>query len=199
VNYNALFLVGVLLIPFLMFLIPGRRKVIPEPSSVAEQRLLHFEQRRQNLWRAGAAVLSIVIVLFIAFDFVYGQSKKKISTPQPVSGVQGEIRIPVETVSDGNLHRFVYSDTPIRFLVMKLEEGLIATAFDACEICGSQGYVQEAGSVICLNCAADINPATFAKGGGCNPIPLESRVEGDMLIIRVEDVKKKESHFGEVH
>ncbi|HJZ13150.1 MAG TPA: Fe-S-containing protein, partial [Acidobacteriota bacterium] len=80
-------------------------------------------------------------------------------------------------------------------LAMKLDDETIGIVFDACEICGSQGYIQESGAVICLNCDADINPATFKKGGGCNPIPLSSKIEGDHIVIRVEDLKQEEKRF----
>src|SRR5688500_4829901 len=118
----------------------------------------------------------------------------KLTPPAPVSAVDGNIRIPVSQVQDGRLHRFILQGTPIRFLVMKTEDG-IQTAFDACEICGSQGYIEDGPSVVCLNCAADINTATLGQGGGCNPVKLNARVEGDAVMIRFEDVKKEGARF----
>jgi len=194
VKNNALFLIGVLLIPFLMLLIPARRKTAELPESMAERRLAIAQQNRQRMWRMAAAILSLLIVLFIGYDFVYGQNRKTLSTPEPLVATAGEVRIPVTAVSDGNLHRFVLSGSKVRLIVLKTAESL-AVAFDACEICGSQGYVQEAGSVICLNCSADINTATIGRGGGCNPIPLAFREEGGFLIIRVDDLVKQAKKF----
>ena len=195
VKNNALFLIGVLLIPFLTMLIPSRGRKVPESGSAAERRLILAQQRRQRIWRLSAATLSLVLVLFIAYDFVYGQNKRKLSPPEPLTAVNGEVRISVAEVSDGDLHRFILSGTRIRFLAMKLDDDRIGIVFDACEICGSQGYVKESGSVICLNCDADINPDTFDRGKGCNPIPLPSWVEGGTILIRVEGLKTEEGRF----
>ena len=64
----------------------------------------------------------------------------------------------------------------------------IATALDACEICGSQGYVQESPAIICLNCSADINPGTIGESGGCNPIQLHSIQKDGTILIREQDL-----------
>ncbi len=194
VKNNTLFLIGVLLIPFLMYLIPARQKSVELPESAAERRLLLAQHNRQRMWRTASAVLSLFIVLFIGYDFVYGQSRKTLTPPEPLTSMNGEVRIPVSVVSDGELHRYILSGSKVRLIVLKTEETL-AVAFDACEICGSQGYVQEAGSVICLNCSADINAATIGRGGGCNPIPLAFRVEGGFLIVRVDELMKQAKKF----
>ena len=195
VKNNALFLVGVLLIPFLMLLIPSRKQELVATGSSAERRLAMYQQRKQKTWRMSAAVLSLFIVLFIAYDFVYGQNKQRISEPVPVSAENGEVRIPVSDVSDGNLHRFILAGTKIRFIMMKMDDGSIATAFDACEICGSKGYIQGSGTIVCLNCAADINKSTIGKGGGCNPIPLISRTEGGSIFIKIGDIHSQQKRF----
>ncbi len=200
VKNNALFLIGVLMIPALVLLIPGQTKDSVESASAAERRLQLAQKRRNRMWRSAAAFLSILIVCFIALDFVYGQNRK-LSEPVPVTSVDGKIEIPVTQVSDGNLHRFILSDTGVRFIIMKTDK--LYVAFDACEICGGKGYVQESGALICLNCAADINPSTIGSGGGCNPIPLAAAIGSDMVVIRLEDLKQRESIFhtakGHVH
>lgn len=198
VKNNALFLIGMLLIPVLMLLIPGKdRAPSKDVSSRAEKRLQVSREKKQKTWRTGAAVLAIGIILFISYDFVYSQNRT-LTPPVEVLAINGEVRIPVESVADGKLHRFVLSGSPIRFIVMKIDEGRIATAFDACEICGSQGYVQEGVALICLNCSADINTATIGQQGGCNPIILFSRIQDRTLIIPVSNLKEEESKFGTV-
>jgi high-affinity iron transporter len=196
VKNNALFLIGMLLIPVLMLLIPGKGRGPSKDvsASKAEQRLEFSREKKQRTWRTAAAVLATCIVLFIAYDFVYSQNRA-LTPPVEVSAQGQEVRIPVQSISDGKLHRFVLAGTPIRFIVLKIGEGRIATAFDACEICGSQGYVQEGGALICLNCSADINTATIGQSGGCNPILLSSKMEGGTLTIPVEVLKLEESRF----
>ncbi|HSP06879.1 MAG TPA: Fe-S-containing protein [Acidobacteriota bacterium] len=194
VKNNALFLIGILLIPVLMLLIPSGKTAVAEAASRADQRLLLAQQKRVRTWRVLAASLSIVIVLFIAWDFVYGQNKREITPPVPVSAQNGEVRIALSQVSDGNLHRFILEGSPVRFIVMQVN-GKVLTAFDACEICGSQGYIQEGSNVVCLNCSAEINTSTLGQGGGCNPVKLVSRVSGSDLVVRFEDIKKEEARF----
>jgi uncharacterized membrane protein len=197
VNNNALFMVGILLIPFLMLVIPSSKPRSDHTSaSRADQRLVISETRKQTRWRMAAAVLSVFIALFIAFDFVYGQNRK-LSPPKAVAAVNGLIRIPLHDVNDGVLHRYVVKGTSVRFIVLKLEGNAIATAFDACEICGSQGYTQEGGAVVCLNCSADINSASLGRAGGCNPVPLHSRLEGDSLLIQESSLLKEQKRFKE--
>lgn len=194
VKNNALFLIGILMIPVLLLLIPGRKAEPVVAGSRADQRLQAAQQQRQKTWKTAAAVLCIVIVLFIAYDFVYGQSKRKLTPPVPVSVNAGEVHVPISQVSDGDLHRFIVEGTPIRFFVMQADGKLVA-AFDACEICGSQGYIKEGPNLVCLNCAADINTSTIGEGGGCNPIKLVSEVKGGELIVKLEHLKKEEARF----
>ena len=194
VKNNALFLIGILLIPVLMLIIPGRSKQIPaDTKSRADQRLAIASERKQRMWRLGAAILAICVVVFITFDYVYGQNRT-LSAPVPVEAVNGEIRIPLSTVSDGNLHRFILKGHAVRFIVMRTGDK-IATALDACQICGSQGYVQEGSSIICLNCSADINPSTIGDSGGCNPIHLSSINQSGTIVIPINNLLQEEHRF----
>jgi uncharacterized membrane protein len=68
-------------------------------------------------------------------------------------------------------------------------------AFDACEICGNQGYYQKGPNVICKNCASAINIPTIGQTGGCNPRPLPSRVDGDQLVIPADKLLAGSKYF----
>ncbi len=96
-----------------------------------------------------------------------------------------EVRIPVASVNDGNLHRFVIDDqgVHVRFIVVAKPDKTLAVAFDACAICGTQGYYQRGHEVICRNCGSDIVISSIGITGGCNPIPLASHVDGDTLVV----------------
>ena len=71
-------------------------------------------------------------------------------------------------------------------------------AFDSCQICGARGYIQQGPHVVCLACAADINPSTIGRAGGCNPLPLAFRREGDRLLIRIDDLEAQRPSFAQV-
>jgi uncharacterized membrane protein len=66
---------------------------------------------------------------------------------------------------------------------------------DACVVCGAHGYVERKGRLVCLACAADINPATIGTGGGCNPIPLRYRDDGGDLVIALHDLAAERPAF----
>ena len=70
-----------------------------------------------------------------------------------------------------------------------------AVAFDACQICGSQGYYQKGPNLICRNCASAINIPTIGSEGGCNPVPLESTVADGQLVIRTEKLQAGSRYF----
>ncbi len=113
-----------------------------------------------------------------------------LSPATEVSFVNGQVRIPLSQVSDGDLHRFAASESgaTIRFWLYQRPDGKIATVFDACEICGAVGFYKGPTGVVCKNCAAPINPQSVGTAGGCNPVPLHAEVTADAVIITEADI-----------
>ena len=167
-----------------------KRLVSPGSASGAARRKELWESRKERLWTSAVCISSFVFVLLVTAEFIYAKNETALSPALPVSAVQGLIRIPLETVSDGNLHRFVYTaeGSAIRFIAVRAGSRL-ATALDACEICGSQGYYQKGDSIFCKNCGTAIYGPTIGIAGGCNPVPLRSTVEGSELLIRTSDLE----------
>jgi uncharacterized membrane protein len=50
--------------------------------------------------------------------------------------------------------------------------------------------------VICKNCASAIYIPTIGTSGGCNPIALESRIEGDQVVIPADKLFVGTRYFG---
>lgn len=137
--------------------------------------------RRRNALRlllttCGCAVLVIAGQLW--WDQVASQPPR-LSEAQPVTlAPDGAIHLPVEQIRDGKLHRFVWTaddGKAVRFFVInrypdKLRFGVV---FDACLLCGDQGYVMEGNQVICVACGVHIFIPSIGKPGGCNPVPIE--------------------------
>ena len=131
--------------------------------------------------------LSLVLTASAAFGWFGG----KFQTLKPENGI---IAVPADTVSDGKVHYFqTRSDTGImvKFFLIKSTDGVIRAAVDACDVCykSGKGYVQDGNVMVCTNCnrrfAADrINEIK----GGCNPAPLERRVENGRLLISMEQI-----------
>ena len=194
VKNNVLFVLAVLLVPF--FAIATARHGAPPEGAGPEARLARAKDVREKRGLRIAAALSALILAVLGTSFVRTEAGRRLTPAQPVSPSGGEIRIPSAQVSDGHLHRFAaeVSGRTTRFLVIRSSAG-IRTAFDACQICGTEGYNEIGGNVVCLHCDANMNIPTIGKGGGCNPMPLPSRVEGGSVVIRTADLAAEAGQF----
>ncbi|KCZ70857.1 putative membrane protein [Candidatus Methanoperedens nitroreducens] len=130
--------------------------------------------------------------------------------PEKISVTGEEVRIPVASAADGDLHKYICdaqnhpADCPmhgsdgradVRILAIQKTDGGVAVAYDACALCGAAGYVQEGDLLICKRCGAPIDPNTIDLGGGCNPIVLPYIVEGNEIVIKTEDIGEKADLF----
>ena len=159
----------------------------PAGMNESEARLHHWRQRKERRVMTAASATAFVILVVLAADSVYARAAAQLSPAQPVEAVSGEVRIPVPELEDGNLHRFSIERgvESVRFIVLKKPDGTLAAALDACQLCGPMGYYQDGPNVICKHCGAAIFVPSIGQPGGCNPIPVESRVEGGELVISI--------------
>jgi len=161
-------------------------KVAKETLNDAERRLLEAQNRRQRRWMIAAAVASLAVILVLTADFIYAQAN---SAPVPARPLQVEgniVRVPVSEVQDGTMHLFTVNSgsQSMRFMIIKKPNGW-GVALDACRICGAEGYRQEGQNVMCRHCASAIYIPSIGNQGGCNPIGVPSRVDGDEIVIDV--------------
>jgi FTR1 family protein len=197
VKNEYFFVLTVLALPLLMLLIPGRaaqarRAEASNAANPADLRLARAAGQRQGRARALGATLGIAIVAVLVLGFVYAQPPAALSSATPVEVSNGAVRIPLSSFKGETLRRFVaqIDGHPVRFIAVPVDQqGHIATAFDACVICGPKGYYQEGKGIFCLHCGSVINPASIGRSGGCNPIPLASRVEGGDLVLTAADLQ----------
>ena len=105
----------------------------------------------------------------------------------------GVVQLPLSTFDDHKAHHFTYMHEarPIEFFVLKSQDGIVRAAFNACDVCfeSRKGYTQDGDEMICNNCGRRF-PADQINvvHGGCNPSPLDRSVQGENLIIGVEDI-----------
>ncbi|MDP9121868.1 MAG: Fe-S-containing protein [Acidobacteriota bacterium] len=187
------FVAAVLVLPLLMLLIPGRAALEPAVPGAAAARLERAQRERQGRSRTLAGTLGIVILAALGLGFVYTRAPVTLSAAAPlVPDADGRVRIPVADFQGTALRRYVVtlSGAPVRFIAVPLDSAKrqIATAFDACEICGTKGYYQDGANITCLHCGSTIYPPSIGQHGGCNPIPLASRVESGQLVLTVADL-----------
>jgi uncharacterized membrane protein len=120
---------------------------------------------------------------------------------QKVTPVNGMVSIPVAKVSDGTAHYFSLEDggKELKFFIVKGSDGVIHTAFDACDVCFKEkkGYVQAGDQMQCKNCNQKfaIQRIGAASGGGCNPSHLPAKVDGKAVSISLSDLKSGSRFF----
>lgn len=196
VQNEIFFIAAVLALPLLMLLIPGKRKdAAPVPEEGAAARLARAQGQRQARARAVGAVLGLIILAVLGIGFVYARPPATLSPATPVQvGADGTVRIPLVAFQDMRLQRFqvTLDGHPVRFIAVPVDDKgdtpEIATAFDSCLICGPRGYYQEGTTVACLHCGSAIYPPSIGQAGGCNPVPLKSRVEAGQLVLAANDL-----------
>lgn len=197
VKNEFFFVAAVLILPLLMLAIPSRQRATTDEdteASGAAARLEKAGSRRQARARVVGAVLGLVILGALGLSFVYAQPPS-LSPATPVeAGADGTVRIPLSTFQGTALRRFqaTVDGHPVRFIAVPIEPvekgGEIATAFDSCLICGPKGYYQDGTNITCLHCGSAVYPPSIGQPGGCNPVPLASRVEGGDLVLMAKDL-----------
>jgi uncharacterized membrane protein len=163
------------------------------------------------------AVIASVVVLVVVGGLLFRdfRAKRMGNNPQfaphrdastrttnavPVTEQSGDVKIPMANVQDGNAHFYSYAagGKTVTFFVMKAVDGSIRTAFDACVACNHAklGYRQEGGLVVCNNCGMGFTPAQIGQvTGGCNPIPVNKTLDGQMLVLKAKDLESGAQYF----
>ena len=112
----------------------------------------------------------------------------------------GSVKLNAADFSDGKAKYYSVdvSGKAIRFFVLKSSDGVIRSAFDACDVCylAKKGYRQAGDLMICNNCGQQFPSERInIEKGGCNPSPLERQIEGESVIITRADIEKGVIYF----
>lgn len=158
--------------------------------------------RRQSRIPVLVGLLAVVVIT-IGYVVVRGQGAGStyagIASQVAASG--SDIQIPVADLSDGKAKFFEYaaaSGRRSRFFVMRSSDGVYRAALDACDVCyaGKKGYFQSGDDMVCKKCGQRFPSALInVVRGGCNPVPVERSVAGDMLVIRASELASGASYF----
>lgn len=175
----------------LCYLIPLRHagKVVRENSEpIAHRKALADYRNVRRIFIFSLLAWVVVAGAQLYWDKVASQPPQ-LSQALPVTlAADGLVHIPVEQVRDGKLHRFVWvadDGKAVRFFIINRypDRLRLSVVFDACLLCGDQGYVMEGNQVICVACAVHIFIPSIGKAGGCNPIPLEDWKSDDKELV----------------
>ena len=159
---------------------------------------------RNRQWRRGAAGILVCVLLcaVILTAVKTGDTKQvELSSPEAftVDREAGAALVPMESVSDGHLHRFEYrteKNVNVRWIVVKKpNSAAFGVGLDACEVCGNAGYFERNGQIVCKRCDVVMNINTIGFKGGCNPIPLRYEVKDGNLVFMLSDLVAAEKEF----
>ena len=191
VRNDLFFFVTIIALAALMVLFDAkRREPVADSASAAQKRKAVWTARKERLWMASVYGFSFVFIVLVTAEFIYAKSVSALSPATEVSFTNGQVKIQLNQVSDGDLHRYQAQEngTSIRFWLYQKPDGKIATVFDACQICGSVGFYKSGNGVVCKNCGAPVNPQSLGTTGGCNPLPLKATETADSVIIQEADI-----------
>ena len=144
-----------------------------------------------------------IAVLLAGGSFWYFGAKNAQNQPSPTAAANASgdtVSLPAATFGDGKAQYFEHrhGSITIRYFVVKSSDGFIRAAFDACDVCwpAGKGYAQDGDFMVCRNCGQRFHSTQVNEvKGGCNPAPLERRVENGMLLIRVSDILEGKNYF----
>ena len=165
--------------------------------------LRKLRARNRSRRRHAVAVLVCFALCVVSLTVVHAYNNQEVVLSEPetytITADKSEIHVAVEDVNDGHLHRFEYttpSGVAVRWIIVKKPNAAsFGIGLDACEVCGTAGYYERDGNVVCKRCDVVMNINTIGFKGGCNPIPLSYRIENGEIIFDMEDILASESNF----
>lgn len=167
-------------------------------SNPAEHRKIRAKCRNQRRWVFAFLLVGTLSVVNLTALQKISKKEVRLSAAESFTLSGDIVSVPVERVSDGNLHRFEYKtsdEVGIRFIIIQKNAFAFGIGFDACEICGATGYYQKGSQVICKLCDVVMNINTIGFKGGCNPIPLPYVIEDGEIRINVKDLEVEKRRF----
>jgi FTR1 family protein len=201
VRNDFFFPVTMLALVALMILLEYRRRKPQAAAAVtaskAEERKLEWTARRERRWAVLACTTAFIFIFMVTAEFIYAKEPPASPATVVTFNADGKTVISAKDLPQGEL-RFYIADikgAKVRFFLYRKPDGKIASVFDACQICGGIGFYKGANGIICKNCAAPVNPQSVGQPGGCNPIPLQSRQDGDSVVISVTDLAQQAGQF----
>jgi uncharacterized membrane protein len=144
-------------------------------------------------------VLLVAGVIFFATQ--KGKDTRPAAGPMATQSSATQVTFPVGDFVDGKARHFqhVFDDgITVKYFVLRSSDGVIRAAFDACDVCwpAGKGYYQNGDVMVCRNCGRQfVSVLVNEVKGGCNPAPLNRKVEEDEVVIQVADLLGGKQYF----
>ena len=187
---------AILVLPITLFSQPKPARL---PSyNPAQYRKVLAQAIHKRRWGAGVIISLALMTTSSSAGSLIANQQAEIVPAVEVTANNGSVDVDLEVVKDGHLHRFVYrtsSGEPVRYIVILKGGSAYGVGLDACEICGATGYYERDNQVICKLCDVQMNKATIGTRGGCNPIPIEYKIEDGKLKVPQSELEKNAKIF----
>lgn len=184
------------------------KKSVFEASSHKKNEVLGSKKSKTK--SASCIIFSAIAVLAIAAVVIFrgnalSPQDQRVAETLKTGGAAAKpadvVIHPIGLFDDGKVKHFEFkaqNGIIVRYFVLRSSDGVIRSAFDACDVCwpSGKGYYQEGDNMVCGNCGKRFASVKINEiKGGCNPAPLARKTEGDKLLIRVSDIREGASYF----
>lgn len=144
----------------------------------------------------GVILVGLVMAVVVAADYALVGGFRHSGFQRVSPGRDGLVRLSVADLEplEVRFYRFLNpGNQEVKFFVGRDGEGHIQVGFDANEICykRKRGYEAQGEWLVCQTCEKAFRLAEVnAGGGGCKPVPVDHRLDGDQLILAEADILK---------
>jgi uncharacterized membrane protein len=144
--------------------------------------------------------MGLIAASIIGSYMLLNRSPRGTVAAGPVAGGAETFSYSAALFEDGQARHYEYRNGKynIRYFVLKSSDGVIRAAFDACDVCwpAGKGYYQDGDVMVCRNCGRRFASVLVNEvKGGCNPAPLNRRMENGKVVISIEDLIEGRQYF----
>ena len=176
------------------------RKMTVEKRQAKKDVVLGAEKKGRLPLIVAIACAALIVAGGVYFATYDRSENEPVAASYSSQNVASQVSLPATLFEDGKARHFqhVAGDFKIKYFVLKSSDGIIRAAFDACDVCwpAGKGYYQEGDHMVCRNCGRKFASILVNEvKGGCNPAPLNRRVENGNVIIEVKDILDGRQYF----
>lgn len=177
------------------------RSTVSRKSEEKKDMILNTNKKFRLPWVIAGVLCVLAAGGGVLFATQNTTHKATHANPPGVQITETALSYPVDLFSDGKARHFQYKvddAITIQYFILKSSDGVIRAAFDACDVCwpAGKGYEQSGDVMVCRNCGRKFASIRVNEvKGGCNPAPLNRRIEGDKLVLEIQDILEGKQYF----
>ena len=171
-------------------------------KSAEKKAIILGAKRKSRLPVLLVSGLAVLVIAAVAFFMTRNNGGETVAAESPKTDASAtSITYPVELFADGKARHFrhkVDDAITIQYFILKSSDGVIRAAFDACDVCwrAGKGYQQSGDVMVCRNCGRKFASVMVNEvKGGCNPAPLNRKVEDGKVVLQINDILSGKQYF----